>query len=802
MKRFLFLLAYIPFVAAAQNLPSIEEKVKSFSFSDGLIPFYWDANAGKIYLKINKLNTEILYQTSLAAGLGSNDIGLDRGLLGNTAIVYFNRVGNKILMVQPNMNYRATSSNKAERTAVEQSFAQSILWGFTAEAQTGESVLVDATSFFLQDAMQVSARLQNNRQGNYNIDLSRSTMYMPRTKNFLDNTEVEATITFTSKDARPGNIVASVAAAAEAITVRMHHSFVKLPDNQYQTRAFDARAGFNSISFFDYSTPVSEPINKLLIARHRLQKKQPGAASGEVVKPIVYYLDNGTPEPIRTALMEGAQWWNQAFEAAGFKDAFQVKVLPEDADPMDIRYNMINWVHRSTRGWSYGASVVDPRTGEIIKGNVTLGSLRVRQDYLIAEGLLAPYKDGVPQNDPMLKMALQRLRQLAAHEVGHTLGMMHNYLASSQGRSSVMDYPAPFATLSSNNNIDLSEAYTNGIGDWDKVSIAYGYSQFSDGVNEPEALNALLTNAAARGLGFISDRDARDPGGMHPNAHLWDEGKDPVSGLENVLKVRSRALENFGINNIKKGMPMAMLEDALVPLYLMHRYQLEAVVKLVGGMQYNYALKGDGQAVMSPIKKETQQMALNAVVACIDPKMLALPERITSLIPPRPAGYEYSRELFNRRTGLGFDPLAAAESAADFAFSLLFNPTRLNRMVQLEVENKGIGIEELITTLMAKTWKAPRQQGLAGLILQQNEQLLLHYLLGVSLNPNISFATNAAIANGIAEINTLATAKLGAASKASKGYLLIALDNIKNKATAKPFVPEPLPPGSPIGCDL
>ena len=796
------MLAFLPLFAAAQSLPSIEEKTKTLNFNDGFMPFYWDANAGKIYLRISKLNTAILYQTSLPAGLGSNDIGLDRGLLGNTAIVQFNRVGNKVFMVQPNVNYRAITSNKAERTAVEQSFAQSILWGFVAEAQTGETVLVDATAFFLQDAMQVSARLQNNRQGNYTIDVSRSALYMPRTKNFTENTEVESTITFTTKDARPGSIVGTVAAAAEAITVRMHHSFVQLPDDNYRSRAFDPRGGFNHTSFYDYSTPVSEPINKYMINRHRLQKKDPNAALSEVVKPIVYYLDNGTPEPIRSALLEGAKWWAEAFESAGFKNAFEVKILPEDADPMDVRYNMINWVHRSTRGWSYGASVVDPRTGEIIKGNVTLGSLRVRQDYLIAEALLAPYKNGVPQNDPMLKMALQRLKQLAAHEIGHTLGLMHNYIASSQGRSSVMDYPAPFVTLDGDNNIDLSKAYTNSIGDWDKVSIAYGYSQFANGVNEQEALNALITNAAAKGLGFISDRDARDPGGLHPNAHLWDEGNNAVTGLQNVLKVRNRALENFGTDNIKKGMPMAMLEDALVPLYLMHRYQLEAAVKLVGGMQYNYALKGDGQEILSPIKKEAQQAALNAVIDCIDPKMLALPERITNLIPPRPAGYDYNRELFKRRTGLSFDPLAAAESAADFPLSLLFNPARLNRMVQLDAENEGVGIDEMLARLIAKTWKAPRQKGLAGLILQQNEQLLLHYLIAVSQNSNLSFASKAALASGMEEIKTMATAKLALANANTKGYLLMTLDKIENKATAKPFEPEPLPPGAPIGCDM
>lgn len=802
MKKLLLLFLCIPFFAKSQTLPSIEEKTKNFTVYPGFIKFYWDANAGKIWIEINRLDSELLYQTSLPAGLGSNDIGLDRGKLGATSIIKFTRVGNKILMVQPNYEYRAITNDVAEKRAVEQSFAQSTLWGFAAEAETKETVLVDATAFFMRDALQVSNQLQNYKQGNYSIDLSRSAMYMQRTKNFPLNAEFETSITYISKDAKNNNMVSTVAPVSEAITLRIHHSFIELPDNKYKPREFDVRAGYNAISYFDYSTPVTEPINKMFIARHRLQKKDPSAAMSEPVKPIIYYLDNGTPEPIRSALLEGAQWWNQAFEAAGYKNAFQVKLLPEDADPMDIRYNMVNWVHRSTRGWSYGASIVDPRTGEIIKGNVTLGSLRVRQDYLIAQGLLAPFENGMPANNKMLQMSLQRLKQLAAHEIGHTLGLMHNYIASTQGRASVMDYPSPVVTINNKGEIDLDNAYTNQIGDWDKVSINYGYADFPVGTNEAMALNKIITDAGKNGLTFISDRDARDPAGLHPAAHLWDVGKDAVSGLKDVLKVREKALSQFGLNNIRNGVPMAMLEDVLVPIYLFHRYQVEAVAKQVGGLNYSYALKGDGQMITRPLTKQEQLNALNAVVDCMEPKLLALPESIIKLIPPRPAGYDYTKELFNRRTGLAFDPLTAAESAADFPLSFLFNPARLNRMVQYQAENDGLGIDEMIKTLMDKTWRAPRLKGLEGLILQQNEQLLLTYLLGVSLNADISFATNAAITKAIDDINIYAKSQLSTAGATKKGYLLLTLERIKNRLEGKPFVPETLPPGAPIGCAM
>jgi hypothetical protein len=802
MKTFLLFLFCLPLFLKSQTLPSIEDKTKNLKSYPGFMNFYWDESAGKVWLEINKLDSELLYQTSLPAGLGSNDLGLDRGRLGNTSIIKFTRVGNKILMVQPNYNFRAITNDIAEKRAVEQSFAQSVLWGFTAEAESKGSVLVDATAFLMRDAIQVSNTLQRNKQGNYSIDLSRSAMYLARTKNFPLNSEFETTITFVTKDAVPGNYVSSVTPSADAVTLRMHHSFVQLPDNNYKPRSFDARSGFIPVSYFDFSTPVTEPINKFLTMRHRLRKKDPSAPMSEPVKPIVYYLDNGTPEPIRSALLEGAQWWNQAFEAAGYKNAFQVKILPDDADPMDIRYNMINWAHRSTRGWSYGAVVVDPRTGEIIKGNVTLGSLRVRQDYLIAQGLLAPFENGIPADNKMLTMALQRLKQLSAHEIGHTLGLMHNYISSTQGSASVMDYPSPVVTINSKGEIDLSNAYTNQIGDWDKIAITYGYADFSVGTDEAVVLNKIITDAGKNGLTFISDRDARDPGGLHPTAHLWDVGKDAVSGLKEVVKVREKALSQFGENNIPKGTPVAMLEDVLVPVYLFHRYQLEAVVKEVGGLNYSYALKGDGQLITKSLSKQQQLKALNAVADCMDPKFLALPAKITQLIPPLPPGYNYSKEFFKRRTGQVFDPLAAAETAADFPLSFLFNPARLNRMVQYQAENNGLGIEEMINVLMNRTWKAPRLDGLEGLILQQNEQLLLTYLLRVSLSEDISFATNAAITKAINDIKNHATAKLSSTDPTAKGYFLLTLERIKNRIDGKPFFPNAMPPGAPIGCEM
>ena len=795
------LLLLLPLSLWSQTLPTIEEKTKNFTKTDGFFPIYWDEPSGKLYVEIPQMNTQYLYAMSLPAGLGSNDIGLDRGLMGGGRVVFFSKIGRKVLMIQPNFDYRATSSDPAEKRAVDQSFAQSVLAGFAVEAQSGDRTLVDMTDFLLRDGMQVSNRLRRMQQGNYSLDKSRSALYWPRTKNFPLNTEIEVTLTYASADGSAGNYVQEVAPSTEAITLRMHHSFVQLPDANYKPRLFDARSSFINTSYFDYSTPVYEPIAKYFAIRHRLQKKDPKAKVSEAVKPIVYYLDNGTPEPIRSALLKGAQWWNQAFEAAGYKDAFQVQILPDSADPMDIRYNMINWVHRSTRGWSYGASVVDPRTGEIIKGQVSLGSLRVRQDYLIAQGLLAPFEKGLPKDDPMLKMALERLEQLAAHEVGHTLGLMHNYASSVNNRASVMDYPHPLIKLKRNGDIDLTDAYDHKIGDWDKVAITWGYQDFAEGSDEAKELNKILTDATKKGLQFISDRDARAPGGAHPQAHLWDNNTSAVDGLKEVVAVRGKALSKFGINSIRPGQPMAFLEDALVPVYLYHRYQVEAVTKIVGGLNYTYALRGDGQLITGAIPKEKQLEALNATLETLQPEFLELPESIVNLIPPRPAGYDFTRELFKKRTGLVFDPLAAAETAADLPLSFLFNSERLSRLVQFEMKG-GLGLNDMLQKTLDATWRAPRVSGTKQLIQQQTEQLVLTYLLASSIDENASFSARAVVKKVLEDLKTYIEEKKKAPGNDSyAAHLVLALDRMKAPEKAKPTIHAAIPPGAPIGCE-
>jgi len=742
-------------VPAPPRIPAIEERTAGMQKLNGYFPVYWDERTGNLWLEIPRLDTDFLYATGLAAGLGSNDIGLDRGQEGGGKVVSFQRVGPKVLLVQGNELFRSSSASAAERKSVEDSFAKSVLWGFAVGAESDGRVLVDATDFLLRDGHGAGAALGGalgggagaglggTAAGGYRVDRTRSAFYLPRTKAFPKNTEIEVTLTFVNEagGGRGGGVagpaqgpppivvsapvagaaaggrggrggfgggmfsgtVASVTPTAEAVTLREHYSLVELPDEKYAPRYDDPRAGYGGLSFVDYSVPIGEPMVKRYVHRHRLEKKDPNAAVSEALKPIQYWVDSGAPEDVRKALVEGAGWWNQAFEAAGFRNAFQVAVLPEGADPMDIRYNMINWVHRSTRGWSMGGTVNDPRTGEIIKATVTLGSLRDRQDYLIFEGLLSPYTTGTEKPDILYQTALARIRQLAAHEVGHTLGLGHNYYDSTKGWISVMDYPHPQEKLREDGTIDLSEAYQARIGDWDKVAIDYGYRVLPKG-DEPAALAKILDDAWAQDLRYMTNQDTE----AHPRVDQWSNGVNQADELNRIMKIRRAALNRLGERTIRNGAPMATIEEPLVPIFMYHRYTVEAAASMVGGIDYIYGMRGDGR---TPVKWETaanQRQALDALAGTLKPAELAVPKQVLDAIPPRPPGFGRHRELFPRTTGDGFDPISPAAVAADVTIGFTLQLDRAARMVaQHALDPKLPGLEEAIDRLTKATFDAP-----------------------------------------------------------------------------------------------
>jgi hypothetical protein len=792
-----------------QNSPQLQaqsgiaSKVAGMIKHDGYFVFYLEEKTHKIFLEIDKLDAEFLYINSLPAGIGSNDIGLDRGQLGGERIVKFVRYGPKVLMIQPNYDYRAISQNELERKAVEQAFAQSVLWGFKVEAEDGGKVLIELTDFIMQDAHNVVGRLRSSRQGNYKLDASRSALYPERIKNFPQNTEFEVTLTFSGTP--EGGWIRSVTPSPDAITVRQHHSFVQLPDDDYEPRDSDPRAGYFGMSFYDYATPISENIQKRFIARHRLKKKDPTAAMSEPVEPIIYYLDPGVPEPVRSALLDGASWWNQAFEAAGYRNAFRVEMLPADADPMDVRYNLIQWIHRSTRGWSYGASVSDPRTGEIIKGQVSLGSLRVRQDFLIAQGLIIPYEEGKPASPEMEKLALARLRQLSAHEVGHTLGLAHNYIASYNNRASVMDYPHPLAEINSEGKIVFTNAYDDKIGAWDKVSIRYGYSDFPDGTDVKKALNDILMESARTGLRFISDQDARPQGSAHPYAHLWDNGNDASVELNRLMDVRKKALSQLSENNIKMGEPLFKLEAVMVPIYLLHRYQIEAAAKVVGGVHYDYKIRGDNLAYPTFVSGDDQRAALQALLRTLSSDELALPANLLKLLPPPPIAYGRGREMFTPRTGLAFDYLAPAETAAELTIQLLLHPDRTSRLVEISaIDPSNLFLGETFDAILNATWKKARTPGYKGEVERTVNYVVLQAMFNCVANGDQIPQAQAIASQKLDELDAWLNAQVNRTSNADeKAHLKFAMQKIAQfrKDPEKVIVIEYLrsPDGPPIG---
>ena len=663
--------------------------ISSFSFSQetdyqGFMNFSYNNDSGKIILDIDKLDTEFMYINSLSRGVGNNDLGLDRGQLGNSRIVYFTKRGNKILLIQPNLRYVSNSSNHLENKAVEEAFARSVLFGFDIIDISNDTYKIDITPFLINDAHGVSQRLKYSNAGSYSLNKSMSAIDLERTRAFPKNIEFDVILTFTGSPA--GNLVRSVTPTASNLTVNQHHSFVELPDNNYKKRKFDPRSGSNPFIVYDYSTPIDKKLEQRFIVRHRLNKKHPNQEISVPVEPIVYYIDNGTPEPVKTALIEGGNWWNQAFESAGYKDAFRIEVLPDDADPMDVRYNLIQWIHRSTRGWSYGASIIDPRTGEIIKGQVSLGSLRVRQDYMILSGLLDNPND-IDNKKLIKKTSLDRIRQLSAHEIGHTLGFAHNYISSANNRSSVMDYPHPKIDIV-NGKINIDNAYSKNIGDWDKISVRYAYTDIQE--NEDLELNLIMEEAVNKGLYFLSDSDSRPVGSANPLSHLWDNGELPYKELNKLLKVRDLALQNIDLENLIDGETYDRIEDILVPIYMLHRYQIEATAKAIGGVDYLYFVKNRNNDKVKFVNSKLQIESLESLLNVLNPKNLTLPNNLIEILSPRSFRNPRTRENFESKTGVTFDYINASSSVVNHTFKFLMNSERINRINQQNMFGENI----------------------------------------------------------------------------------------------------------------
>ena len=800
MQHALRVLATLFCLSLATAAPAERPALEEYAAYDGFFDIWWDEDTGRVLLSVEEFDAPFLYQTSLPRGVGSNDIGLDRGQLGATKVVRFQRSGPKVLLVEDNLQFRSVSDSEEERRAIDESFARSVIWGFEDLDPDGAATIVDATAFFVRDAHGVTARLEALGEGSFRTDDSRSAIYLPRTRAFPDNTEVEAIVTLVGE--ATGEHLPTVMPDRNALTVHVHHSFIRLPDDDYEPLPYDPRSGviglrYDAGGYLDYATPIGEPLVRDFGRRHRLAKVDPGAPVSDAVKPIVYYLDPGVPEPVRSALLEGARWWAEAFEAAGYRDAYRVEILPEGIDPMDVRYNVIQWVHRSTRGWSYGASVLDPRTGEIIKGHVSLGSLRVRQDYLIAEGLLAPYADdSVPPE--MLEMSLARIRQLSAHEVGHTLGFEHNFAASTQDRASVMDYPFPLVRIDDDGELDLTDAYDVGIGAWDKRTVLYAYQDFAEGTDRDAARREIMEETIALGFRYVGDSDSRSAGTSHPYGNLWDNGDDAIAELDHLLRVRAIALQRFSERNIRVGRPLAALEEVLVPIYLLHRFQIEAVGKLIGGQYFAYRLRGDAQEAARPVPVARQQQAIDALLATLDPALLRLPQNLLDTITPRVPNDPRSRETFAGATGINFDALAPARAAVSLTLEVLLDRHRAARLAR----SPAPGFDAVTRGLLAASWYADPAEGTEAALQRQTNLQVLYALLGLALDAEADGDARALALSAVNELERW-LAKRSPRDAMLNAHYVFARHEIRrlldDPAAIDSLVPVAAPPGSPIG---
>ena len=738
---------------------SIAARTAGLERRDGFLPIYLDSHQGRILLELPHDSARALLMVTQATGLGSNPIGIDRGSSGETYVSRFDRDGSRVLLVLENWAYRSTSGNRDHARTVAEAFPPSTVASMPLLADENGKLLVDATDMVMRDWNDVALTLARSRQGTYAVARDRSSIYQPYTKAFPDNTEIDVALTFATTQA-PGGIVRSIVPDGRAFTLRQHLTFLALPDDRFKPRALDPRVGFFGVSFKDYARPVQEPLVVRWAARHRLERVDPNDPKSPIKNPIRYYVDRGIPEPIRTATLQGVKWWEQAFDRAGLEGAFTVELLPEGVDPMDARYNVVQWENRNERGWSVGGALTDPRTGEMLKGMARLDSHRARTDYNLYAGLM-----GAASSAADTAFVLARVRQVSAHEVGHTLGLSHNYIASTYDRGSVMDYPPPRVLLDKTGRIDLSQAYASGPGPYDVWAIHWGYGIFPPGT-ERDSLRAIVADGLKKGFLYLSDADARPEYGSDPRVSLWDDRSSPLEFLETETAVRRVAIQNFGERNIRPGEPIALLQERFAPVYFMHRFALNGTSKAIGGMEYSNAVSGDGQQATRPVPYQQQLSALTLMIGALSPAELAIPDTVLTLLAPGAGAVTPAVELFGSRTRPAFDELGAAQTLAQMVVDMILQPDRAERLVAFATRGSGphLTLAGTIDRLVRATWQAPVPAAPKLAALQRvTQRVVANKLLLLAADTSVAPEVRAMAELKITDLRTSARATLAAA---------------------------------------
>ncbi len=787
--------------AAQEGRPAatIAEATGGMERLEGFLPVWLDSAQGRLFLELPADSTRAIVYFTLATGLGSNPVGLDRGADGASHVVRFDRSGRRVLVVFENWGYRSSlAGNAAHQRSVRESFPHSTVAALPLAAAEQGRLLVDATDLVLRDWMGIAQALSQAEQGAYALARERSTVVRSHTRNFPDNTEIDAALTFATSG-RPGGIVRRILPDAQAFTLRQHVSFVRLPDDGYRPREADPRVGFFGITFHDYGQPIQRPLEQRWIARHRLERRDPGDPRSPVRDPIVYYIDRGIPEPVRSATVEGARWWEQAFALAGLPGGFRVEDLPDGADPMDERFNVVQWENRHERGWSIGGSIGDPRTGQILKAMARMDSHRARTDYNLYAALM-----GADAAAADTAFVLARIRQVTAHEIGHTLGLAHNYIASTYERGSVMDYPPPRVRLDASGDIDLSAAYAAGPGAYDVWAIRWGYGIFPPG-QEADSLRAIVAEGLRRGFLFLSDADARPDFASDPRTALWDDTATPAEFLRHQLDVRRVAMNRFGERNIRPGEPVATLQERFVPLYLWHRFAIAGLARAIGGMEYANAVRGDGQQATLPVPADLQRAALTQLLGVLEPAELRIPDTVLTLLGPRPYGWEGSVELFGSRTRPVMDELGAARTLAQMVVDAVLQRERAARLVQAAARDRGaLTLGAAIDSLVMRTWRADADPRSAALR-RQASRAVADRLLALAADRDAPGDVRAMVELKIGEYRTLARRRAVVGDAAARAHWL-AIAGDFTRWIERQELPQPspvlrAPPGDPFGLE-